>query len=80
MSKGAGISGFSAEPLLARECPIYIYNWALRLGLPVGSRAGRGIESSRSTMKSGRVSSETLSEGRSEFTRRPICPLLVIWS
>ncbi len=36
---------FLRAPLLARECRIYIYNLALRLGLPVkGAELAEGIE------------------------------------
>jgi hypothetical protein len=44
--RGAHLWIFAAEPLLARDCRMYIYNLALRLKLPVKGGAGlaEGIE------------------------------------
>jgi hypothetical protein len=44
--RGAHLWIFAAEPLLARDCRVYIYNLALRLKLPVKGGAGlaEGIE------------------------------------
>jgi hypothetical protein len=44
-NRGGHLWIFMAEPLLARDCRIYIYRLALRLGVPVkGGRQREGIE------------------------------------
>jgi hypothetical protein len=44
-NRGGHLWVFMAEPLLARDCRIYIYGLALRLGVPVkGGRQREGIE------------------------------------
>jgi hypothetical protein len=44
-NRGGHLWIFMAEPLLARDCRIYIYGLALRLGVPVkGGRQREGIE------------------------------------
>jgi hypothetical protein len=43
--RGAHLWIFAAEPLLASECRVYVYNLALRLGVPVkGGGVEEGIE------------------------------------
>jgi len=57
------------QPALARECRIYIYNLALKLGIRIrGVGLAEGIEIFRSTMSCARESSETQSAGRWAFT------------
>jgi hypothetical protein len=42
--RGGHLWIFSQEPLLARDCRVYIYNLALRLKVPVKGRLAEGIE------------------------------------
>jgi hypothetical protein len=71
--RGGHLWIFGAEPLLASECRIYVYNLALRLGVPVkGGGLKDGIEVFRVRTRSKTESLAMPSALRLEYTERRI--------
>ena len=71
-NRGGHLWIFFEQPALARDCRVYVYHTAMRLGLPIkGAGLPEGLKSSRGRTNWPKANSETLSAPRWASTVEP---------